>query len=67
MFKGLKGLVESKKGTLCLLVLGSLTALAAFGKVDGMAFAAGCTLISTVYCFTAAKVDCASLGINKGE
>lgn len=59
--KGLVGLLESRKGTLCLLVLSSLTSLAAFGKIDGVAFAAGCTLISTVYCWTQSNIDKAGI------
>lgn len=58
---GIQGLFNSKKGTLCLLVLTSMTALAAFGKIEGIAFSAGCTLISTIYCWTAHKVDIATI------
>ncbi len=65
MFNGLLGLCKSRKGTLCLLVLGSLTGLAAFGRIDGVAFAAGCTLISTVYCWTQSSIDKA--GINNEQ
>lgn len=61
MFKGIKGLFESKKGTLCLLILaGSLTALL-LGKLEGMAFAGVVGTIGTIYCWTAHKVDCAAI------
>lgn len=54
---GLLGLLESRKGTLCLMVLTSLTVLAFLSKIDGMAFSAGCTLISTIYCWTQHRLD----------
>ena len=61
MLKGVKGLLSSRKGVLCLLVLISMNVLAYVGKIDGMSFCACCTLISSIYCFVQHRVDLASL------
>jgi hypothetical protein len=66
ILEGIKGLLKSRKGTLCLIVLHCLTILAALGKIDGIAFTAGCTLISTIYCFVQHKVDLAGIPGNQG-
>ena len=62
IYTGIAGLLASKKGTLSILMLAAMTALGLHGKIDGVAFAAGCSLISTVYCWTSHKVDLASIG-----
>lgn len=64
ILNGIKGLLSSRKGTLCLLVLASMSVLAGLGKIDGMAFAAGCTVISSIYCFVQHRVDIAQ-GMNQ--
>ena len=63
ILNGLKGLLSSRKGTLCLLVLTSMSILAALSKIDGMAFAAGCSIISSIYCFTQHRADIASMQV----
>lgn len=54
-------LLRSKKGFMCLLVLGLATWLCRAGHVDGTAYAAVCGVVYSFYSFTAAKVDVASM------
>lgn len=60
---GIKGLLASKKGTLSLILLTCATAANLLGKLDSTAYAAVVGTIGTIYCWTAAKIDAASLGI----
>jgi hypothetical protein len=55
IFDGIIGLFQSRKGTLCIMILNCLTILTALGKVDGIAFCGGCTLISSIYMYTSHK------------
>lgn len=59
--KGLTGLLGSRKGTLSLVILICITALCALGHLDGNAYAAVCTVISGIFCFTQAKTDQAAI------
>ena len=59
ILKGIKGLMQSRKGTLCLLILGSLVALTAKGLLDGICFAAVVTTIASLYMWTQHKTDMA--------
>jgi hypothetical protein len=61
ILKGIKGLVESKKGVLILLILTISSVLCAKGRIDGTAYAAVMTVISTIYCWTSSKIDVASM------
>lgn len=67
LFQGIAGLVSSKKGALSLLVLTSMSVLAAFGKLDGMAYAAGCSAIVSIFCWTHAKTDVAAMQSGRGQ
>ncbi len=55
--KGLSGLLQSRKGTLSLIILVCITALCAWGRMDGTSFAACCTVISGIFCFTQSQTD----------
>lgn len=55
----MRGLLSSRKGTLCLLIVAMMSVLGFMGKIDGMAFAGGCSLISAVFCYAHAKTDVA--------
>lgn len=55
--KGMRGLMQSRKGTFCLLSLVMLSVLGAMGKLDGVAFTAGCTMISGIFCWAHTKTD----------
>jgi hypothetical protein len=65
LINGFLGLTDSRKGVLCLLVLNCLTILTAIGKVDGIAFCGGCTLISSIFMYTHQRQQIAMYG-NKG-
>jgi len=61
LFKGLLGLLMSKKAMLCLIIL-AVSGVALFmGKLEGMYFSAIVATISTIYCWTTHKCDIASL------
>lgn len=66
ILNGIVGLASSRKGTLSLLILSCLSVLTFLGHIDGTAFSAGCVLISSVFCFTQSKTDCASMGMPSG-
>ena len=59
IYKGLQGLMESKKGTLSLLVLLCATAAVLMKKIDGVSYAAIISTISVIYNYVAHKVDVA--------
>lgn len=63
MLKGLPNLLDSKKGTLCLIVLGCATTGLLMGKLDGTAYAAIIGTISTIFMWTSHKQSIAELGI----
>lgn len=65
LLAGVRGLLTSKKGVLCLLILLSMVVLGFFGKIDGVALSAGFTLIGSIYCWTASRVDLAALQKDK--
>lgn len=58
---GLAGLLNSTKGTLCLLTLAAMTYLAHGGHLDGIAFSAGCGVLTSVFCWTQHKTTIAAL------
>jgi hypothetical protein len=57
---GLLGLIQSKKGTLSLIILACSTVAVMLSKIDGMSYAAVVGTIGTIYCWTAHKVDIAT-------
>lgn len=65
MFKfyklGISQLLTSSKGTMCLMILGSMTILAALNKIDGIAFSAACSVLGSIFCWSHSAVDRASL------
>lgn len=52
---GISGLIKSRKGMLCLLILGSSVYLAAKQCIDGMSFAAVVGTIGTIYMWSNTK------------
>lgn len=58
---GMLGLIQSKKGTLSLIILACSTVAVMLSKIDGMSYAAIVSTIGTIYCWSAAKTDIASL------
>ncbi len=63
--KGIKGLFQSRKGTLCLILffwsLAPMTYLCFYGKLDSTAYAAcmsGITVaLTTIFCHTQSRTD----------
>lgn len=60
IFNGIKGLLSSKKGVMSLLMLGTIAGLAATSHLDA-SVAACLAVVQGIYCWTAHKVDLASL------
>ncbi len=63
--KGLLGLVQSTKGTLCILILGVSSYALLTSKLDGVSFAAICSTIATLFMWTRSRTDIAAFGIQK--
>lgn len=63
ILQGIKGLLESKKGTLSLIVLACATTGLLLGKLDGMAYAAIVGTMGSIFCWTSHKQSIAELGI----
>ncbi len=61
VMKGLLNLLGSKKGALSLIIIACITGLAAFGKLESMAYAAVVASVQAIYCYTAARTDRAYL------
>ncbi len=55
--EGLIGLCRSRKGTLSLVLVGCVTALAAFGKLDSVAYAAVIATVHAIYVTNQASID----------
>ena len=60
---GFIGLLKSKKATMSLIILACATTAVMLGKIDGMSFSAVVGTIGTIYCWTAHKVDLATLSV----
>lgn len=63
---GMQRLLESKKGTLSLVVLGCSTWAVMTGKIDGTAYAAIIATVSVIYNYVVHKIDLAG-GPNGGQ
>ncbi len=61
ILNGIKGLLGSKKGTLSLIILSAIIALAATGHLEGMSFAAVVASVQALYCWTQSKTDQVSM------
>ncbi len=61
MLKGIKGLFASRKGTLSLIIVAAIVALAATGHLDGIAFAGVMASVQAIFCWTQAKTDQVSM------
>lgn len=59
--RGTVALLQSSKGVLCIAVLACMTYLGVHHDIDGTAFAAGCTVITTIFCWTRHKTDLAAM------
>ena len=57
---GISKLFLSAKGTMSLIVLTATFILALFGRIDGMAFAAAMSCVTSVFLFTHAASDIAN-------
>lgn len=58
---GIRGLLESRKATLCLIIL-LLSSVGLFvGKLDGVSYAAVVSTVAIIYNFCQHKVDIANL------
>ena len=58
---GICGILASKKGVMCVLILACTTTAAILGHVDGTGFAAAMSVIGTVFCWTTHKESIAQL------
>lgn len=66
---GIKGLLSSRKGTLCLILffcsLAAMTGLCAVGRIDGTAFGVCLSVVTSsivaVFCQTQSKTDQAAM------
>lgn len=65
MFKGLTGLLQSKKGVLSLIILAVSGTALFFGKLDSMSFAAVVSTVAVIYNYCAHKVDVASMSLKE--
>ena len=62
MFKGINGLLASRKATLSLLILACSTTAVLLGKIDGMSYAAIVGTIGSIFMWMHTKTDCAHKG-----
>ena len=67
MLNGIKGLLDSKKGTLSLLVLLSATVAVLGHRIDGPSYATIITVIASIYNFVQHRIDCIKEGNNAGK
>ena len=63
IIKGITGLLQSRKGTLSLIITASITYLCAAGKIDGTSFAAVVAVVQLIFCYSQAKIDQQSMKI----
>lgn len=57
ILKGIKGLLESKKGTLSLIILGLATWALMTRHLEGMSYAAIISTIAIIYNFVQHRID----------
>lgn len=62
---GIVGLLSSRKGALCLLILATSTVGLLLSKLDGVSYAAIVATISTIYQFVQHRTDIAAMGAGK--
>lgn len=65
MFKGLYGLLQSRKGALCLLILACATWACLKGQIDGTAYAAVIATIYSIYTFAHSRAEVAAITNDK--
>jgi hypothetical protein len=53
--QGTVNLMGDEKGIMCVLILACATAATILGKMDGNGFAAACSVIGSIYCWTQHK------------
>jgi len=58
---GIRGLLASRKGMLCLLILAIATVALFCGKLEGIYYAAIIGTIGTIYTFVQSRVDMAAM------
>lgn len=57
ILNGIKGLLESKKGTLSLIILGCATWAVMTKHIDGMAYAGIISTVAVIYNFVQHRID----------
>jgi ArsR family metal-binding transcriptional regulator len=56
ILRGIKGLIESKKALMCILIIAASMTLAILGKLDAN-FAAIMSVVATIYCHSVTKTE----------
>lgn len=64
---GLKGLINSKKATLCLIIFACSFMALMLQHLDGLSFAAIVSSIVLIYNYTQNKADCVAMMSSMGK